>query len=414
MRIARSPFTPLSTPPQRACVPSGSDPRSWAILTSEFPPDPGGVSDFCGILCQTFANAGIPFQVYAPKHKPAVAPETSSPGAKDSDRSGSVRRIPLLFEAEGRNRLAEHLGLPTQSPRLLVQYVPNAFGRRGMNVSMCRWLAQRRHHGQEVNILFHEPYFYFGLSHFHRNLLAVVQRYMAWILMRGAATVYISTPTWERYLRRYSSRDAKFTWVPLPATLPVVSDASGVQSLRTSLAPSPNARIVGHFGTYGNDIAQPLLKSVPTLLRLNPNLVFLAMGRNSDDFIRTLEGTNPDLTGRLRSSGAVSEPDASRYIQVCDVMFQPYPDGVTTRRTSMINLLAHGKAVATTRGQLTESIWDDCAGLSIQSRETLETISKHINRMIEDEPLSKEMRQQASNFYQDHFASQRLLHSLLH
>jgi glycosyltransferase involved in cell wall biosynthesis len=47
------------------------------------------------------------------------------------------------------------------------------------------------------------------------------------------------------------------------------------------------------------------------------------------------------------------------HLQACDVVVQPYPDGVTTRRTSVMAALANARAVVTCDGGLTESVWRD-------------------------------------------------------
>ena len=40
-------------------------------------------------------------------------------------------------------------------------------------------------------------------------------------------------------------------------------------------------------------------------------------------------------------------------------MLQPYPDGISTRRTSAMVALAHARPLVTTTGWLTESLWED-------------------------------------------------------
>src|SRR5205085_11119201 len=63
---------------------------------------------------------------------------------------------------------------------------------------------------------------------------------------------------------------------------------------------------------------------------------------------------------RVRAADGLSAGDVSRHLQACDLLVQPYPDGVSTRRTSFMAALAHGRPTVTTRGPLTETLWGDC------------------------------------------------------
>jgi glycosyltransferase involved in cell wall biosynthesis len=65
----------------------------------------------------------------------------------------------------------------------------------------------------------------------------------------------------------------------------------------------------------------------------------------------------PRLRGRLFATGRMSARDISVHLQACDLLLQPYPDGVTTRRTSVMAGLANGRAVVTADGALTEDVW---------------------------------------------------------
>jgi glycosyltransferase involved in cell wall biosynthesis len=57
--------------------------------------------------------------------------------------------------------------------------------------------------------------------------------------------------------------------------------------------------------------------------------------------------------------------DVAAALRACDVVVQPYPDGVTTRRTSVMAALANGVPVVTTHGPLTESVWEISGGVSL-------------------------------------------------
>jgi len=122
---------------------------------------------------------------------------------------------------------------------------------------------------------------------------------------------------------------------------------------------------LGHFGTYNRHIAELLIASLPRLLLARTAQAALFLGRGSETLCRELLGKHPELTGRVHASGALAATDLSLHISACDVMMQPYPDGVSSRRTSMMVGLSHGVPTVTTTGPLTESLWAGSRAVSL-------------------------------------------------
>jgi glycosyltransferase involved in cell wall biosynthesis len=117
-------------------------------------------------------------------------------------------------------------------------------------------------------------------------------------------------------------------------------------------------RLIGHFGTYGRAIRALLDTSLPILLASMDCRVLL-MGRGSDTFRCELAAAHPAVADRLDATGALSADDVSRHVSACDVMLQPYPDGISSRRTTAMVVLSHGRPLITTSGHLTEPLWAD-------------------------------------------------------
>ena len=61
----------------------------------------------------------------------------------------------------------------------------------------------------------------------------------------------------------------------------------------------------------------------------------------------------------MHATGYLSPVLIAAHLTACDVLMQPYPDGITVRRTSAMAALARGRAVVTTTGHLTEPLWAD-------------------------------------------------------
>src|SRR4051794_6314051 len=208
-------------------------PRVWHLVTGEYPPAGGGVGEYTRALSGALAGEGCRVHVWAPAE------------AEDARR---VQVHPTAFGREGLRRLDAELGAFPAPRTLLVQYAPQAFGRRGMNLAFCRWVLGRAGRGDDVRVMFHEPYVRFGWRRPQRNVLAAANRWMARLLLRAARTAYVSTPAWERLLRPWAPRGlGPMRWLPIPSTVPRVADPEGVAVLRARLGANlPGRHVVGH------------------------------------------------------------------------------------------------------------------------------------------------------------------------
>ena len=72
------------------------------------------------------------------------------------------------------------------------------------------------------------------------------------------------------------------------------------------------------------------------VLNGDPGIAAVCVGSGSDEFVRSLSGTMPTIRERIHGTGRVSASDAALTLSACDLLLQPFPDGVTTRRTSIM------------------------------------------------------------------------------
>ena len=370
---------------------------TWHVLTGEYPAcraeASGGVGDYTRALACELLRRGHSVHVWCP----SVRPETGD---------GAIRLHSLPDAFGARARAALQSGWDAIPGTVLLQYVPNALGAGGLNLQFCRWL-QRRGDGLDVRVMFHEPYFYFSWSPLG-NLRAVVQRLMAKLLVEASRKVYLSTETWRRYLP--SSRTAVV--LPIPSTIPRCGDPAAAARVRTELAGS-SAELVGHFGTYGEHVSRALEPIVPLLLTARPSASFVCIGRRSDEFAGTLRARHSDLARRIHHTGSLSAADASAAIRACDVMVQPYPDGVTTRRTSVMAPLANGVATVSTTGDLTERIWSDTKAVALAPAGAPPAIVATIVQLF-DEPATRAALSVAGRrTYDAHFSIEKSVDTLL-
>src|SRR5712692_5144834 len=104
----------------------------WVLLTGEYPPQSGGVSDYTRLVARGLADAGDEVHVWAP-----MPAGTQPPGVEPGV---AVHRLAGAFGHRDLDRLGRFLVRLKSSCRLLVQYVPHAFGWHGVNVPFCLWL----------------------------------------------------------------------------------------------------------------------------------------------------------------------------------------------------------------------------------------------------------------------------------
>ena len=327
----------------------------WHIVTPELPPECGGVGDYAAQIAEALARSGDAVSIYGP-------PSRSSWSTPDAIE---VVTLADRFGSRSMRELSARLNGDRQS-RLLVQYVPAVFGRRGTNVAFCRWLLSRRQAGVDVRVMFHEPYLYLRWRPDH-IVTAFTQRAMAAILLDAAAHLYLSTDTWRRYLARLRPGAIQHAvTLPIPSAIPCVDATHAVRATRSSSI-GQGSYLIGHFGSYGDHIAPMLRLALKDLLSSDPRIAALCTGAGSDRFVKRFTADNPALRSRVMAFGRASAHDISVQLQACDVLLQPYPDGVTTRRTSVMAGLANGRAIVTTAGKLTEDVWraTDCVALTL-------------------------------------------------
>ncbi|HEY0546073.1 MAG TPA: glycosyltransferase family 4 protein, partial [Pyrinomonadaceae bacterium] len=379
--------------------------KTWHIITGEYPPQSGGVSDYTEQLAAGLATSGCQAHVWCP----------SSAGATPHHERVEAHRFGENFSPRNLFRLGKLLNRFPAPRSLLVQYAPNAFGLRGLNIPFCCWLCWRSlFRRDDVRVMFHEPFFYFAWQRPQRNLLALSQRLMAMLLLAASRVVYLSIPAWEKMLGRYAwLRRPPMRWLPVPATIPRFDDSQAVAAIRRQLTNDEDGKlIVGHFGTYGEHLAPLLSRIFTKLLQTNPQAQGICLGGRGERFVDELIGAHPELKNRISATSFLSPGEVSLYLQACDLLVQPYPDGVSSRRTSVMAGLAHGLPIVTTTGFLSEKIWTetDCVALAVAG--DAEKFVQAAEALLSDPAARARLADRARTAYEQNFALERTLKEL--
>jgi glycosyltransferase involved in cell wall biosynthesis len=329
------------------------------LITCEFPPRFGGVSDYSGQVAVGLRAAGHSVQVWCDEF--------------EGFTTAGIQRV---------NKLIDQSPAPR---RLLVQWVPHGYGRRSINVEFCRWIASRN---DEIDLMVHEPCLSFWEGGLRQNAAALVHRWMLTLLLRKATRVWVGSTAWEPYLKPYMwGRKIPMEWSPVPSNIPVVPQG-------------PDADYpIGYFGQYDAEGIRVLMQVLETI----PDRIAL-IGRGAErvpmhDRTVVIGETDP---GRL-----------SRAIASCWVMFHHYMDGVNGRRGTAMASLSHGKAVVTVEGRHTEPLWRESGAVSLAPVGDAAAISANISTLLRDHEARKALGLAASKLYRDRFSIENTIAQLL-
>lgn len=373
----------------------------WAILTGEYPPDPGGVSDYSRLVACALAQAGDEVRVFAPPRQGRT--ELDDPGV-------AVHRLPGWFGPRSLRVVEQLLAGRPRPHRILVQYVPHAFGFKAMNLAFALWSAYRLSRIAPVWIMFHEvafPLRRWPLSH---ALLGMMTRVTARLMAGSASRIFVSIPAWGRMIKQICPRSRPSEWLPVPCNVAMGVDPSSIEIVRKRYAPL-GSFLVGHFGTLGGPVRGLLTPTAIELLRLCPDLGMLFIGRGSDSFRDCFVSAHPEFATRVHATGGLSAASVSAHLQACDLLIQPFPDGISSRRGSVMAALANRVATVTNLGSLSEPLWPAGAVVTAPIPDPI-AIARLAAELLADPVRRAAIRQTAVSLYHQTFALENTISRL--
>jgi glycosyltransferase involved in cell wall biosynthesis len=360
----------------------------WAILTGEYPPKLGGVSDYTRLVAESLAMAGDEVHVWA-----QVASRTTPECA-----GVTVHRLPDNYGPRSLPYVDSDLRRLGHRVRILVQYVPHAFGWKAMNVPFCVWLSNCWR--KRFEVMFHEVSFPLAPGQpWKHELLGNVTGRMARMIHRAAERSWISIPAWAELLRRLVPGRNAIEWLPVPSTLPTKADPAQIAKIRERVAAEPGTRMVGHFGTFGTPIARLLTATLPRLLRTDHPYRVLLVGLGSQEFRDRLLREHGGLDERILATGPLSSKDAANWLASSDMLLQPYIDGVSSRRTSVMAGLALGLPIVTTEGCLSEPLWRESGAVNLVQAGDDNALIASCEALLQQETMRKQLGHAARLFY---------------
>lgn len=389
---------------------------NWHILTGEYPPRPGGVADYSAIVAAGLARTGRLVRVWTIDDQGDSAQSQDEPRRDEAsaDSGVIVARLNGRWSPDDLRKLETELDR-TPAPRLLsIQYTPNAWGYKGLNFGFARFVKRRAAAGDLVVPTIHEAFYPFDRRDKPtRWALAAAQRIMMREILNVSHRVYIVIPRWDRYLRTcFPRRGLRTFWLPIVSNVPYVDDPAAVSATRATIA-AAGEPIVGCFSTFGEPVTRtlgPLLRGLPGLV---PDAIFMLMGRGSQEYREQWIKDDPSIAPRVCATGGLSGNELSLHLQACDVTVQAYPDGLSTRRGTIMAALANGCAIVANPGWLTEPFWSDIEGVRIVAAADPKLYAEAIGGLLSDDEGRRRLGVAAKRLYDDRFAVDKLTATMI-
>ena len=317
----------------------------WHFVSPESPPQVGGVADFTRVMATALAATGRQVHVWSP------APAGEIAGVR-------VHALEGGYAAGRLAAIGRRLDACEAPRRLFVQWVPHGFGYKSLNLPFCVWVWRRARSGDSVHLMVHEPYLPFESGRVRQNLGAIAHRMMLMVLLRAADRVWVSTPSFVTMVQRFGPRrPLHYSWLPVPSPIARHDLPADVQARRRAIVRNrhrPGHRVLRDRKPAGGQYARGSdRRNRAAAARREVR----AAGSWHRRLCRCARIARSSAGSCDCGAGRAIGQEISTLIQCCDVFVQPYPDGVTVRRTTLMALLEHGSAVVASSGVRTDDGW---------------------------------------------------------
>jgi glycosyltransferase involved in cell wall biosynthesis len=360
----------------------------WHIVTGEYPPQLGGVSDYTYQVSQEFAKGGDQVHVWSPATQFEVAPQDGV----------NVHALPGGFGLRWLRELNGRLRSYSGPRNILIQYVPHMYGWKSMNLAFCWWISRQRKHN--VCVMFHEVAYPFRSGQpLRHNLLAVVHRMMARMILRSVRHSFTSTDPYLALLRTLGSDESPISMLRICSNIPLESySADGgpgrLEERRNKLF------TVGIFSNFSAELREVLEAPIGCLLE-NPEITVLLLGPG-EEFRESLEKQFPQAADRIQTTGRLHVTEVGERMQGCDALLQIYPDGASAARGTLIGALASGVPMVTTAGSATDNLLLDSDAMLFPSGSP-QSIRDAVELLKENPALAREFGARARRMYRETF-----------
>lgn len=376
------------------------DTTNWILITGSYPPDQGGVADYTWVLAREFAQRGDRVWVF-------TGPGEAGPSAPGV----TVHRLKEHFTPFALRELERRIAEVPSPRRILVQYVPQPFGPRagsrfrGLPMWVPMWLSRRR--GDPVWYVMHEAVTLAAPGAAWRTkVLDLASRRMLRWAGQSAERMFYVMPAWRQVIEKHVGPRPKLEYLPVPSNVDTDIDPNEARFLRSRLFPTPERPLIGHFGTFSDEttvLLQPVLEQA---LHERADMQVALIGQGSCEFAARLR----PFGHRIVATGALDSRGVARHLAACDLLVQPFPDGASTRRGSIMAGLALGLPVLSNEGERSEPLWRETGALALEP--SVDRLPRRMLDLLSDPDQLESIGAAGRILYEERFSLNRTVDRL--
>jgi glycosyltransferase involved in cell wall biosynthesis len=330
-----------------------------ALLSAEYPPQPGGVGDYTRCLAHALADRGHTLTVLSGPHAaaatPAAADEPGDPGDPGSSPLFALERAVPAWD--WRCWPAVIAALARLRPDVLhIQYQTGAYGMHPA-INLLPWRLRGLRTAPRVFVTFHdllEPYLFPKAGALRRWITLRLACDAAGVVVTNqadAASLHAGTP-WLPFSCRQSAQI-----IPIGSNIAVAPPPGFTRAdWRAALGVSPDELLIAYFGLFAAskgidlllDACEQLWPALPLHLLLIGGAATAPHDRAYAADLRARMERSP-LRGHIRATGHVAASHVSAHLLASDLVVLPFWQGASFRSGSLLAALAHGAAVVTTQ-----------------------------------------------------------------
>jgi glycosyltransferase involved in cell wall biosynthesis len=360
----------------------------WHIITGEYPPQLGGVSDYTYQVSRALAKTGDSVHVWSPVADAQALTQSNI----------HLHALPKGYSWRWVRQLGRQMASFPGPRNILIQYVPHMYGWKSMNLAFCLWLCLQKRHN--VSVMFHEVAFPFqnGQPVRHR-LLAIVHRIMAAAILRSVRHSFTSTEPYLALLRNLGGESTPISMLRICSNIP--SESYEVEVPPPSAEPIGKGPFtVGIFSNFSKELRDYLGPVIGCILE-NPRIEIALLGPG-EAFRKALLKHNPEASERIRTTGRLHVTQVAERMRSCNALLQIYPGGASAARGTLIAALASGVPVVTTAGPATDKLLLESETM-LFSDGSPQSIRETLERLMGNPSVGQELGSNAQRLYKESF-----------